>query len=83
MVQVAQKYRLFSHFDEVWLYEDRPVVEKPNTFSIVPPIDLARDPPSKELREWFLDSRCILGLGDGIGMNYLTISEQIRKSLIM
>ncbi|MHC4464796.1 MAG: hypothetical protein ACYS30_25710 [Planctomycetota bacterium] len=81
IVDVAQRYNLFSHFDEIWLYRDRPAVDKPTVFSIVSPLELSTDSLSRELLEWFDASGCILGLGDGIGMNYVTTSKEIVQSL--
>lgn len=72
---------LFSHFDEIWLYEHRPTVEKPTEVSIVSPLELNRENPSGELLEWFGTSGCVLGLDDGIGMNYVTTSREILESL--
>jgi len=80
-VDVAQRHNLFSHFDEIWLYRDRPVLGKPLRFSIVSPLRLDKDIPSRELLEWFETSGCVLGLGDGVGMNYVTTSEEIVRSL--
>lgn len=81
IVDVAQRHTLFSHFDEIWLYPERPAVDKPLEVSIVSPLELSTDAPSREVLEWFNASGCVLGLGDGIGMNYLTTSKAIVESL--
>ncbi len=81
IVDVAQRYNLFSHFDEIWLYKDCPAIDKPQESSIVSPLELSTDAPSKDLMEWFNASGCVLGLGDGIGMNYMTTSKEIVQSL--
>lgn len=81
IMEVVQRYNLFSHFDEIWLYRDRPTINKPAGISIVSPLDLSKDTPSCEILEWFNESGCVLGLGDGIGMNYITTSKEIVQSL--
>jgi hypothetical protein len=81
IICVEQRYKLFSHFDEIWLFEDHPDVDKPKEVSIVSPLELNKTIPSKELLDWFSASGCLLGLGDGMGMNYITTSEEIVQSL--
>jgi len=81
IIDVAVRYDLFSHFDEMWLYQEPPLVGKPPGTSIVSPVDLNTETPPKELLDWFVASNCLLGLGDGIGMNYLTASEKIVHAL--
>lgn len=82
IVEVAQKYSLFSHFDEIWFYEERPVLAKPAGLSIISPLNLSRDHISQDLLEWFYASSCVLGLGGGMGMNYITTSDEIQESLL-
>jgi len=81
IVDVAKRHKLFSHFDEVWLCRNPPADGKPAGTSIVSPTDLSFETPPRELLEWFSASDCVLGLGDGIGMNYVTTSEEIVLSL--
>ena len=82
IIDVVRKYNLFNGFDEIWLYKNRPTIEKPEEVSIVSTLDLSKDKPSKKLLDWFEESDCVLGLGDGIGMNYITTSKEIERSLI-
>jgi hypothetical protein len=82
VVDVSRSYNLFNGFDEIWLYEDRPTIVKPQSFSIVSPLDLNTDPLPQGLLEWFTTSACVLGLGDGCGMNYITTQKQIVDSLL-
>ena len=83
IVEVAQRYNLFSHFDEIWLFEESPALDKPAEFWLLAPLNLSRDDPSciDPLEDWFIESGCVVGLGDGMGMNYLTIGEGIADSL--
>ncbi len=82
VLEVCRSYNLFNGFDEIWLYEDCPTIGKPQSFSIVSPLDLNEDPLPQGLLEWFTASACILGLGDGFGMNYITTQKQIVGSLM-
>lgn len=82
ILELARAYKCFNGFDEIWLYENRPTMEKPKGISLIPPpIDLTAVAPSRELLEWVEASGCVLGLGDGIGMNYITPSKDIAESL--
>jgi len=81
LLDVALRYDLFTHFDEVWLYTGLPSTAKPSGTSIVSPTDLSVEPPPAELAEWFSVSGCLVGLGDGIGMNYMTHSRDVLHSL--
>jgi hypothetical protein len=81
ILDIAKNYNLFYGFDEIWLYETYPVLDKPEEISLVATLDLSKDAPSQELLEWFYESACVLGLGDGIGMNYLTTSKEIVEFL--
>ena len=46
------------------------------------PVDLSVEAPSPQLVDWFNESHCVVGLGDGIGMNYMTTSTEVAHSLI-
>ncbi len=81
LVKVAQRYELFSHFDEIWLYKERPTADIPQDVWLGPPLELCAQEPPVELLEWFNASGCILGLSDGTGMNYITNSQEIVDSL--
>jgi len=81
IVEIALRHDLFSHFDEIWLYEHSPRVAKPPGASIVSPVDLSIAAPPRDLLNWFSESDCVVGLGDGIGMNYMTTSTQVAYAL--
>jgi hypothetical protein len=82
ILELARACNFFNGFDEIWLYEQRPAMEKPKAVSIIPPpADLTAIAPSRELLEWVEVSGCALGLGGGIGMNYITPSKDIAESL--
>jgi hypothetical protein len=78
---LAEEYNIFYGFDEIWLFKTQPVLEKPAEISILSTLGYWKGDPSKELLEWFNESGCVLGLGDGVGMHYLTTSKEIVESL--
>ena len=81
LLDVVQRYGLFSHFDEIWLYKHRPTMELPEVVGLASPFDLSTEEPPRELLDWFETSGCQLGLGDGMGMNYMTNCKEIVELL--
>jgi hypothetical protein len=79
-VLLARKYRLFTHFDEVWLFDEAPIEPKPERASLVAPYDLSEEVPT-EVADWMWRSGCIAGLGDGVGLNYVTVDERVARLL--
>jgi hypothetical protein len=77
---LARRYHLFTHFDEVWLFHQAPMEPKPERVSIVAPYDLSEEAPS-EVADWMWRSRCVVGLGDGEGLNYVTVDELVAHLL--
>jgi hypothetical protein len=75
-VLLARKYLLFTHFDEVWLFDEAPIEPKPERTSIVAPYDLSEEVPP-EVADWMWRSGCVVGLGDGVGLNYVTVDEHV------
>jgi len=77
-IMLARKYLLFTHFDEVWLFDVAPIEPKPDRASIVAPCHLGEEVPT-EVADWMQRSGCIVGLGDGIGLNYVTVDEGVAR----
>jgi hypothetical protein len=77
---LARRYHLFTHFDEVWLFREAPMEPKPERVSIVAPYDLSEEVPS-EVADWMWRSGCVVGLGDGEGLNYVTVDEGLARQL--
>ena len=73
--------QLFNGFDEVWLFEEPPMLARPQGLSIVGPrrLDAGAVPPG--LQEWMRTAGCGVGLGDGDGLNYATSDERFRRAL--
>jgi hypothetical protein len=63
--------RLFAGFDEVWCFHMEPTLAKPEELSIVAPCNFGIDDVPEDVADWMRRGGCALGLGDGIGMNYV------------
>jgi len=70
--KVADRFGLFTGFDEVWCFSETPKVMKPADFWIVSPSNIDQEDVPPALIPWMEQSGCRLGLGDGIGLNYAT-----------
>jgi hypothetical protein len=79
-VSLARKYLLFTHFDEVWLFREAPMESKPEGVRIVAPSNLSEEVPN-EVVDWMWRSGCVVGLGDGEGLNYVTVDEGVARQL--
>ena len=78
---LARGYLLFTHFDEVWLFDEAPTMgPKPEGVRIVAPCDLGEGVPT-EVADWMWRSGCVVGLGDGEGLNYVTVDERVACQL--
>jgi hypothetical protein len=79
-ILLARKYLLFTHFDEVWLFRQALMEPKPEGVRIVTPYNLSEEVPT-EVANWMRRSGCIVGLGDGDGLNYVTVDERVARQL--
>src|SRR5918995_2186205 len=81
LILLARKYLLFTHFDEVWLFREAPTMgPKPEGVRIVAPCDFGEGVPP-EVANWMWRSGCIVGMGDGEGLNYITVDEGLARQL--
>lgn len=78
--KLEKSYNLFNGFDELWLFDKKPLEVKPVDLTITGPLEITHDRP-KNLFEWMSTSGCILGLGDGTGLNYVTTEKSIARLL--
>jgi hypothetical protein len=78
--KVADDFRLFTGFDELWCFRKTPS-PKPRLLSIVPPTVPSEGVLRTQFDEWMKRSDCVLGLGDGIGMNYVTTDSALASAL--
>jgi hypothetical protein len=73
LIRIA-KEGCFTGFDEVWLLSRPPGSAPPEDATILGPVDAATGDLTATI-EWMGSQGCGLGLGDGIGLNYVTNSE--------
>jgi hypothetical protein len=78
--RIAKSYNLFNGFDEVWFFLSEPVESVPAGIWLTGPLEIDKDVPDK-LSEWMTSSGCVLGLGDGNGLNYATTNRSVAESL--
>jgi hypothetical protein len=74
-------FHLFNGFDEIWCFEHAPIFAKYSGASLVGPYNVEHDTMRTEVACWMIDSKCSLGLGDGIGLNYVTPCHDISHVL--
>jgi hypothetical protein len=75
----------FSGFDEVWFLRGRPTESPPQGTFLVGPCDVTTDDVSGAIA-WMKAQGCGLGLGDGIGLNFIaeaeSVATEIEKSVL-
>jgi hypothetical protein len=76
---VNNEMKLFHGFDEVWFFDTLPAPSKPHDVSLVAPLNLSKELLPLPVIHWMQSSNCGLGIGDGIGLNYVTADEKIAK----
>jgi hypothetical protein len=79
--EVGKEFNLFNGFDEAWWFTLEPELPKPDEVFLVAPLDLRADAVCEQLRDWMRVSGCELGLGDGIGLNYVAVDESVALAL--
>jgi hypothetical protein len=82
LFRAAKKRGLFAGFDEVWLFEDdRPNRHIPSHIVLTSDgLDFNNGLP-EGLEACMRDSRCVLALGDGCGLNYATWDCELQNWL--
>ncbi|WP_074304455.1 hypothetical protein [Singulisphaera sp. GP187] len=68
--------KLFFGFDEAWFFGSKPPSIKPCDIYIVEPCPIDHL-ESSLVCDWMQQSGCILGLGDGLELNYVTTDAMI------
>ena len=76
LIALAEEQDLLAGFDEIWLLDVLPAVSKPADVRITSDNPLGAE-ISVALTEWMLTSGCIAGLGDGDGLNFVTVSHEL------
>ncbi len=73
-------HELFHGFDEVWLFPAHPLSALPAEVWLTGPLDISNEIPNGMIH-WMKQTDCMLGLGDGIGLNYITPELNIGRTL--
>jgi len=81
VLELAAASKTFTGFDEVWWFQERPTFSKPADAFIVSPLRLDTEPMPHVLHAWMTKTKCQLGLGDGIGMNYVAYQQAVAQKL--
>lgn len=77
---IANIYNIFNGFDEVWFLNTKPLIELPDELNIISSSDITETIPNN-IVSWMTKNNCQLGLGDGIGLNYITINKNIANMI--
>ena len=81
---LAKSSDFLSGFDEVWLSYSEPIASLPAGLDFTSgfPITDMRNPNQiASVIQWMNASGCVLGFGDGVGLNYATTDENIADLL--
>ncbi len=80
LLAIIEQGNVFNGFDEVWLFPNPPSKPIPAGIWITPPLEITKEMPTG-LPEWMRQSACSMGLGDGIGLNYVTGDPSVADFL--
>ncbi len=80
MRQLKLAEGMFSGFDELWCFRHEISIPIPPDVHIVGPLQMKTEIPDA-VQMWMNQSKCVLGLGDGTGLNYTTNDPAIAKLL--
>lgn len=78
---VHQSVGLFTGFDELWCFTTVPSEEKPAGVSVLPPPGFDEEAPDPNTIAWISQNGCHLALGDGFGLNYVTVDRETESAL--
>jgi hypothetical protein len=81
IAELADEWATLSNgFDEIWIPKDARVAVPPASSSLVAPRTLEASLPSA-ISQWMAESGCVLGLGDGEGLNFVTSDPELCAEL--
>jgi len=70
----------FNGFDEVWLCHDLPQTPKPEEVILTSERPAYRQGLAR-VQPWLQANRCLVGLGDGDGLNFVTLEPSVASQL--
>lgn len=68
----------FAGFDEVWLFQSTPLSAKPEAVPLTSDVRLLQEPPAA-LTQWMYENDGFAGLGDGDGLNFITLDPDLAE----
>jgi hypothetical protein len=71
LLVLIEEHGFFNGFDELWFMSHIPAMAKPTALRITSDLRFEIDPPAG-LSVWMQEAECLLGLGDGDGLNFAT-----------
>jgi hypothetical protein len=80
LLRLLEERDLFTGFDEIWLLPHPVDTVPPPEASLVAPEQLDTVPPGP-VATWMQESESLLGLGDGIGLNYVAADKGLLVQL--
>jgi hypothetical protein len=78
LVKLINDHGFFNGFDELWLFGKSPEVGKPEAIPLTSDVRLETEPPSV-LVDWMRENDGVAGLGDGIGLNFVTFRPALAQ----
>ncbi len=82
LLEAGRNDRVFHGFDEVWFSHTRFFSPKPRSAWLTGPSEMNDHLPD-ELVQWMHDSQCMLGIGDGTGLNYIVKISGVAERCIL
>lgn len=81
LLAIERRTRLFYGFDEIWFFAGSRITAKPRSVIITGPNKLSCSTLGPIVR-WMKRNDCVLGLGDGVGMNYCARIRGVVRQLV-
>jgi hypothetical protein len=78
LLSLVGKHDFLHGFDEVWLFTEKPSEDKPEAIPLTSDVHL-QEQPSDAVANWMQRCGCIAGLGDGDGLNFVTLRPSIAE----
>lgn len=75
---LVEEEGFFNGFDEIWSFRERPTKAKPDEVRLISDRRLNNEVPT-EMDDWLLGSDLVIGLGDGVGLNYVTPHPRLAE----
>lgn len=80
LLALVEEHEFLAGFDEIWLFAGIPESSKPESLRITSDRPLSGEPPAA-LAQWMIASGCLVGLGDGDGLNVVTFDRALTVAL--